>query len=145
LPILHINSSTSNHTSREAATFNQQMHGYTHKSGFKYFFGKYFSSIPPDSLIDSIIIRIRKFCCDQKSVHRWRKLSSLFKERQAFHQDFVAPAVEACAIVASDCLQRSRHSSPCHIPSEASPTGQAFRGTHIMCNRPPDQARQQRQ
>ena len=97
------------------------------------------------SLIDSLIILIRNFHCDEKFVDLWRKLSFLFKERQAFHQDFVAPAVEACAIVASDCLQRSRHSSPCHIPSEASPTGQAFRGTHIMCNRPPDQARQQRQ
>ena len=99
------------------------------------FFIKDFKCSALCSLIDSLIIPIRKCCCDEKFVDLGKELSSMGK-RQTFDQDSVAPSVYPCAIVAVGLISKVVTPALCYIPSESKATGQAFRGTHTMCNRP---------
>ena len=56
------------------------------------------------------------------------KILSLFqqreRERETFSEDFVAPSVDPCAIVAGDCLQWSLHSH--HVLSPPVPAAAGY-------------------
>ena len=102
------------------STLNLQLPGKQPERDRELFFIKDFIGSASCSLIDVVIIWIRKFCCDEKFFDLGKRLSLRFKsERQPFDRHFVAPSVDPCAIVACDCLQWSLH--PHHVLSPPVP------------------------